>query len=188
MQKIVASTKSNWLKVAEATTLVALFSLFVTYFYGLAMGVGKFSLSASLTLARQNSDFELLALYWGITEALWVLVLYCLLLAIVEYRSSKTTQTRWVAAWLKPNISFNRMLNCLYWSGLIFLIVGFTVHNLGLDISQIQIFNLYPNFKINGFLLLLLSLGQGALVLSGVFAVSGVMTNLSAVKKPLPKA
>ncbi|WGM08835.1 hypothetical protein [Arsenophonus nasoniae] len=188
MQKIVASTKSHALKRAEAFALVAFLSFLVTLFYAIGAGVGKLSLNAILNLATQNPDLESLALYWGATEALFCLSVFSVLLAIVEQFSQKTTKPRWGAAWLKPNISFERMLNCLYWSLLIFLIVGFTAHNLELDVSQIQIFNLSPNFKINGFLLLLLSLGQGVLVLSGVFAVLGVMTNLSAVKKPISKA
>ncbi|WP_334473175.1 hypothetical protein [Arsenophonus sp. PmNCSU2021_1] len=110
-------------------------------------------------------------------KILWILGIFCLGLAIVEYFSQKTTKPRWVNAVLKPNA---------YLKAIILLMVAFTARNLGLDVSQIQLFAVNANLPSP--LIFFLSLGQAALVSSGLFAILGVTTNILALKKPVKKA
>lgn len=74
----------------------------------------------------------------------------------------------------------------LYWSAIILLMVGFTARNLGLDVSQIQLFAVNANLPSP--LIFFLSLGQAALVSSDLFAILGVPPNPPALKKPVKKA
>ncbi|MDR5610307.1 hypothetical protein [Arsenophonus sp.] len=120
------------------------------------------------------------------TQTLWILGIFCLGLAIVEYFSQKTTQPRWVNAWLKPNTYLKWMLEMLHWSAMMLLMVGFTARNLGLDVSQIQLFAVNTNLPSS--LIFFLSLGYAALFSSGLFALLGVIDNLPALKKPVKKA
>ncbi|WP_119712732.1 hypothetical protein [Arsenophonus endosymbiont of Aleurodicus floccissimus] len=64
--------------------------------------------------------------------------------------------------------------------------VELTACNLGPDVSQIQLFAANVNLPLP--LIFFLSLGQSALEISGLFAILGVTTKLSALKKPVKKA
>nr|CBA73499.1 hypothetical protein ARN_17920 [Arsenophonus nasoniae] len=74
----------------------------------------------------------------------------------------------------------------LHWSAMILLMVVFTARGLGLDSSQIQLFAVNANLPSP--LIFFLSLGQAALVSSGLLALLGVMDNLPVLKKRVKKA
>ncbi|WP_406850741.1 hypothetical protein WH390_15895 (plasmid) [Candidatus Arsenophonus nilaparvatae] len=190
MQKIVALltglTKTHAIKKTITFTFASFFILLVSCFYTLGVGAGRILFNAVTQLIKQNPNLEILALFWGMTQTLWILGIFCLGLAIVEYFSQKTTQPRWVNTVLKPNAYLKWMVEMLYWSAIILLMVGFTVRNLGLDVSQIQLFAV--NVNLPSPLIFFLSLGQAALVSSGLLALLGVMDNLPALKKPVKKA
>ncbi|HGJ5857462.1 hypothetical protein [Arsenophonus nasoniae] len=190
MQKIIALltglTKTQAISKAINFTFAAFFMLLVSCFYTVGVGAGSISPKAVIQLTKQNPDLQIIAFGWGMTEALWILGISCLGLAIVEYFSQKTTQPRWVNAVLKPNAYLKWMVEMLYWSAIILLMVGFTARNLGLDVSQIQLFAVNANLPSP--LIFFLSLGQAALMSSGLLAVLGVVDNLSALKKRTQKA
>ncbi|SPP32635.1 hypothetical protein ARAF_2976 [Arsenophonus endosymbiont of Aleurodicus floccissimus] len=179
-------TKTHAISKAINFTFASFFILLVSCFYTLGVGAGGISFNAVTQLIKQNPNLEILALFWGMTQTLWILGIFCLGLAIVEYFSQKTTQPRWVNAVLKPNTYLKWMVEMLYWSAIILLMVGFTAHNLGLDVSQIQLFAVNANLPAP--LIFFLSLGHAALVSSGLLALLGVMDNLPALKKPVKKA
>lgn len=190
MQKIAALltglTKTKAIKKAITFTFASFFILLVSCFYTLGVGAGGISFNAVTQLIKQNPNLEILAFFWGMTQTLWILGIFCLGLAIVEYFSQKTTQPRWVNAVLKPNAYLKWMLEMLHGSAMILLMVVFTARGLGLDSSQIELFAVNPHLP--SALIFFLSLGKAALVSSSLFALLGVMTNLSAVKKPVTKA
>jgi hypothetical protein len=189
MKRIIALltglTKTYAIRKAITFTFASFFILLVSCFYTLGVGAGGISFNAVIQLIKQNPNLEILALFWGMTQTLWILGIFCLGLAIVEHFSQKTIRPRWVNAWLKHNAYLKWMVEMLYWSAIILLMVGLTARNLGLDASQIQLFAVNANLPSP--LIFFLSLGQAALVSSGLFALLGVMDNLPALKKPVKK-
>ncbi|WP_334472482.1 hypothetical protein [Arsenophonus sp. PmNCSU2021_1] len=110
MQKIVALltglTKTHAIKKAITFTFASFFILLVSCFYTVGVGAGGISFNAVTQLIKQNPNLEILALFWGMTHTLWILGIFCLGLAIVEYFSQKTTQPRWVNAVVKAKRLF----------------------------------------------------------------------------------
>ncbi|WP_395971515.1 hypothetical protein WH390_14890 (plasmid) [Candidatus Arsenophonus nilaparvatae] len=190
MQKIIALltglTKTHAISKAINSGFASFFMLLVSCFYTVGVGAGGISFNAVTQLIKQNPNLEILAFFWGMTLTLWILGVFCLGLAIVEYFSQKTTKPHWMKVWLKPNADFKWMGNMLYGSAISLLMVGFTARNLGLDVSQIQLFAVNTNLPSS--LIFFLSLGHAALVSSGLFALLGVIDNLLALKKPVKKA
>ncbi|WP_334472928.1 hypothetical protein [Arsenophonus sp. PmNCSU2021_1] len=179
-------TKTHAISKAINSGFASFFMLLVSCFYTVGVGAGSISPKAVIQLTKQNPDLQHVAFMWALTQALWILGIFCLGLAIVEHFSQKITQPHWMKVWLKTNPDFKWMVNMLYGSAIILLMVGFTARNLGLDVSQIQLFAVNANLPSP--LIFFLSLGQAALVSSGLFALLGVMTNLPVLKKPVKKA
>lgn len=190
MQKIVASlpelTKTPSIKKAVTFMFASFFMSFVSCFYTAGVGADGSSLSAVIQLTKQNPDLPVVAFLWGITESLWLIGIFCLGLAMIEFYREKSTKPRRDNLWLKPNAYLKWMLEMLHGSAMILLMVVFTARGLGLDSSQIELFAVNPHLP--SALIFFLSLGKAALMSSGLFALLGVMTNLSAVKKPVTKA
>ncbi|WP_155846986.1 hypothetical protein [Arsenophonus nasoniae] len=190
MKRIIALltglTKTYAIRKAITFTFASFFMLLVSCFYTVGVGAGSISPKAVIQLTKQNPDLQIIAFGWGMTEALWILGISCLGLAIVEYFSQKRTKPRWVNAVLKPNAYLKWMLEMLHWSAMILLMVVFTARGLGLDSSQIQL--VAVNANLPSPLIFFLSLGQAALVSSGLLALLGVMDNLPVLKKRVKKA
>lgn len=93
MQKIIALltglTKTHAIKKAITFTFAAFFILLVSCFYTVGVGAGGISFNAVIQLTKQNPDLQSVAFMWGLTQALWILGIFCLGLAIVEYFSQK---------------------------------------------------------------------------------------------------